>query len=209
VNFGEPIRLDAILERTRPGLAANTVGDTERKPEWMGAAVDELAQCIQVNVNRAADVNPINLLAMALLSTPKHAMAEADLLVQLDLFEVLAGGGSAILGSRHRDRSSRRRRSSPMARKMKTLVRTRHPLGDVLGFDGENAVLQSYFRNNVLHLFALRRLGGLLLPDQQAHEPGRRGAAGPAGVSVPAGRSCSCRGAKTSSANSCRPRWRC
>jgi glycerol-3-phosphate O-acyltransferase len=37
---------------------------------------------------------------------------------------------------------------------VKTLVRTRHPLGDVLGFDGENAVLQSYFRNNVLHLFA-------------------------------------------------------
>jgi glycerol-3-phosphate O-acyltransferase len=38
------------------------------------------AQQIQVNINRAADVNPINLLALALLSTPKHAMGEADLL---------------------------------------------------------------------------------------------------------------------------------
>ena len=42
--------------------------------------VDELAQQIKVNINRAADVNPINLLALWLLSTPKHAMAESDLL---------------------------------------------------------------------------------------------------------------------------------
>mgnify|MGYP003376310012 FL=1 len=34
-----------------------------------------------------------------------------------------------------------------------TLVRTAHPLGDVLSVDDENAVLLSYFRNNVLHLF--------------------------------------------------------
>ena len=33
------------------------------------------------------------------------------------------------------------------------LSRTAHPLGDVLSVDGETAVLLSYFRNNVLHLF--------------------------------------------------------
>ena len=33
------------------------------------------------------------------------------------------------------------------------LSRTAHPLGDVLGVDGDTAVLLSYFRNNVLHLF--------------------------------------------------------
>ena len=34
------------------------------------------------------------------------------------------------------------------------LVRTEHPLGDVLGYSSEQAVLQSYYRNNVVHLFA-------------------------------------------------------
>ena len=53
--------------------------------------VDALAQRIQVNINRAADVNPINLLALALLSTPKHAMGEADLLAQLALSQDAAG----------------------------------------------------------------------------------------------------------------------
>ena len=33
------------------------------------------------------------------------------------------------------------------------LSRTPHPLGDVLGVDGDTSVLLSYFRNNVLHLF--------------------------------------------------------
>ena len=33
------------------------------------------------------------------------------------------------------------------------ITRTQHPLGDVLGVEGDQAVLLSYFRNNVLHLF--------------------------------------------------------
>ena len=59
------------------------------RPDWINASFDDLAQRIQVNINRAADVNPINLLAVALLSTPKHAMSEADLLAQLDIFKAL------------------------------------------------------------------------------------------------------------------------
>ena len=34
------------------------------------------------------------------------------------------------------------------------LTRRKHPLGDVVSVEGETAVLQSYFRNNVLHLFS-------------------------------------------------------
>src|SRR5262249_7324956 len=56
---------------------------------WLNPAVDALAENIQVNINRAADVNPINLLALALLSTPKHAMTENDLLAQIDLMRAL------------------------------------------------------------------------------------------------------------------------
>src|SRR5690606_14960453 len=47
------------------------------------------AQRIQENINRAADVNPVNLLALALLSTPKHAMGESDLLAQIALSKTL------------------------------------------------------------------------------------------------------------------------
>jgi glycerol-3-phosphate O-acyltransferase len=81
----------------------------------MGVAVDELAR-IQVNINRAADVNPINLLAMACSRRRSTQWPKADLLRQLELFKSLLEA-VPYSGSRHRDRDSRRRRSSPTARK--------------------------------------------------------------------------------------------
>jgi glycerol-3-phosphate O-acyltransferase len=151
VNFATPVLLDDILARHAPDWREYS-GDSERKPEWLNAAVDDLAQRIQTSINGAADVNPINLLAVALLSTPKYAMAEQDLLVQLDLSKALLAAVPY----------SERVTVTPLTpaqivaygEEVKVLVRTPHPLGDVLGFSPDDAVLQSYFRNNVLHLFA-------------------------------------------------------
>ena len=85
---------------TRRGGTAAALDDDDR-PDWLSATVDATAQQIQVNVNRAADVNPINLLAMALLSTPKHAMGEADLLAQIALSKTLLAE-VPYSGPRHR-----------------------------------------------------------------------------------------------------------
>ncbi|REN13762.1 hypothetical protein DSI41_17595, partial [Mycobacterium tuberculosis] len=66
-----------------PEWNGQPVGEDE-KPSWLSGTVDHLAERIQVHINGAADVNPINLLALALLSTPKHAMGEADLIAQIE-----------------------------------------------------------------------------------------------------------------------------
>jgi glycerol-3-phosphate O-acyltransferase len=151
VSFGEPVRLDDILAAHAPNWRER-LADPDDKPTWIGGAVDDLAQRIQVNINRAADVNPINLLAITVLSTPKHAMGEADLLAQLELSKIL------LAALPYSDRVT----VTPLlpaeiiayGEQMGVLTRTQHPLGDVLSFEGETAVLQSYYRNNVLHLFA-------------------------------------------------------
>lgn len=152
VNFGEPVFLDDILARHAPDWRERNLASPEDKPAWLSDAVDEIAQRIQVNINRAADVNPINLLAVALLSTPKHAMSEADLLAQLALQKKLL----AALPYSDRVTVTELGPAEIIAygEKMGILTRTVHPLGDVLSIEGETAVLQSYFRNNVLHLFA-------------------------------------------------------
>ncbi|WP_460828270.1 glycerol-3-phosphate 1-O-acyltransferase PlsB [Marilutibacter aestuarii] len=150
VNFGEPIRLNDMLARHAPEWQGEAVAEDE-KPAWLTGTVDALAQQIQVNVNRAADVNPINLLAMALLSTPKHAMSESDLLAQIALSKTLLEEvpyGERVTVTPH----------TPVqivahGEEIGVLSRTAHPLGDVLGVSGDKAVLLSYFRNNVVHLF--------------------------------------------------------
>src|SRR3546814_6177457 len=104
------------------------------------------------NIIRAAYVNPINLLALALLSTPKHAMGEGDLRAQIllpkrmleevpysELVTVTPHSPEEIIAH---------------GEEIGVLRRTAHPLGDVLSVsDADTAVLLSYFRNNVLHLF--------------------------------------------------------
>ncbi|KFN49556.1 hypothetical protein P873_10405 [Arenimonas composti TR7-09 = DSM 18010] len=149
VNFGEPIFLDRVLETHAPDWKAQAAED---RPVWLNDAVEDIAHRIQVNINRAADVNPVNLLALSVLSTPKHAMSEADLLAQLALNKKLL----ATLPYSERVTVTTLSPAEIIAygEKMGVLSRTVHPLGDVLGMEGETAVLQSYFRNNVLHLFS-------------------------------------------------------
>ncbi|HWS77911.1 MAG TPA: glycerol-3-phosphate 1-O-acyltransferase PlsB [Thermomonas sp.] len=150
VNFGQPIRLDDVLRDKATGWDGTPVPEDE-KPAWLADTIDALAQGIQVNVNRAADVNPINLLALALLSTPKHAMGEADLLAQIALSQTLL---REVPYSEHVTVTPHTpAQIVAHGEEIGTLVRTAHPLGDVLSVDDENAVLLSYFRNNVLHLF--------------------------------------------------------
>ncbi|WP_425605282.1 glycerol-3-phosphate 1-O-acyltransferase PlsB [Fulvimonas yonginensis] len=151
LNFGEPIELTPLLDAASGEWRAAT-GDPDAKPEWLGRVVDQLAERIQININRAADVNPINLLALALLATPKHAMAESDLLAQLELMRAL------ISELPYSDRVTLTPMDPPAivayGEQMGWIRRVRHPLGDVLVADDEPAVLLSYFRNNVLHLTA-------------------------------------------------------
>ena len=150
VNFGEPIALNDVLAENAPEWDGQPVPEDE-KPTWLMKTVDALAQNINVHVNAAADVNPINLLALALLSTPKHAMGEADLIAQIELCKKL------LVEMPYSDRVTVTPHSPERiiahAEEINVLTRVKHPLGDVLSVSGDTAVLLSYFRNNVLHLF--------------------------------------------------------
>ena len=150
VNFGEPIPLAELLAEHATDWDGRPLSD-EDKPDWLSDTVDAAAQRIQVNINRAADVNPINLLALALLSTPKHTMGEADLLAQIALSKTLLAEvpySDRVTVTPHSPREI-----VAHGEEIGVLRRISHPLGDVFSVGDDDAVLLSYFRNNVLHLF--------------------------------------------------------
>jgi glycerol-3-phosphate O-acyltransferase len=151
VNFGEPLYLSDSLAKHAPDWRSDR-DNADGKLPWLSDVVDELAQRINVNINRAADVNPINLLALALLSTPKHAMDECDLIGQIELSKRILI--DQPYGPRVTVTEFDAQRIIAYGEEMGVVCRTKHPLGDVLSMQGETAVLQSYFRNNVLHLFS-------------------------------------------------------
>ena len=152
LSFGEPIFLDQHLDTVRPGWRDETV-EPDDKVRWMSAAVDSLAGRILRNINGAAVVSPINLLAMSLLAAPKKAMAEQDLAELIDLLR------SLLLELPYSDRvivtDMAANEIVPYAEQMGAVTRREHPLGDVICCTETQAWLLSYFLNNVLHLLAV------------------------------------------------------
>ncbi|HUO82785.1 MAG TPA: glycerol-3-phosphate 1-O-acyltransferase PlsB [Gammaproteobacteria bacterium] len=155
VNIGQPIYLAQVLSEQASGR--RKAGDgVNGRPEWLDAAVSVLARRIMTGINSAAAVGPVNLLAMILLATPRRSMTQSALIGQLDLSATLLRkapysplvtvtrlSGTEIIGYGER---------------LGVLERQVHPLGDVISLTAERAPLMAYFRNNILHLFALPSL---------------------------------------------------
>jgi len=152
VNIGEPIRLDALLDVHKPDWRSGNGGADER-PVWISNVIDELGETIMSEINAAAAVTPISLLAYSLLSTPKQSMGEQELRSQLDL--------SVRLLSRFKysDLVTVPEWSADQiidhGEKLGVIGRTAHPLGDVISMAEHEAVLMTYFRNNIQHLFSI------------------------------------------------------
>ena len=154
VNLGEPIALEAILDRHGPWREQSF--DDATRAAWVSSAVDELAGRIMCNINAAAAVTPVSLLAMVLLAMPRQALPEADLARQIDLYRALLAG--CPYSERVTVTELTGAQTVAYGESLKMLERLAYPSGDVLRMSEESAVLAAYFRNNVLHLFALPSL---------------------------------------------------
>jgi glycerol-3-phosphate O-acyltransferase len=156
VNLGQPIALDELLCRHNPDWRSAAPETSESRPGWINDAIGDLASRINIEINAAAAVTPINLVAMAILATPRQALPEADLVRQLELYQLLLRDAPyGPLVTITRDSGAQMIR---YAEAMGMLERQKHPLGDIMRMNAENAVLATYFRNNILHLFAMPSL---------------------------------------------------
>ncbi|MGI9301427.1 MAG: glycerol-3-phosphate 1-O-acyltransferase PlsB [Gammaproteobacteria bacterium] len=155
VSFGEPIYMTDVLDSVRPAWHEQRPAADER-PQWLAPVVDDLARRIIVNINAAVAVNPINLLSLALLSTARQAMAETELAAQLDIYLKLLA--HAPYSARVTLPELNASQMIANGEQMGFVTRHAHPLGDLVAAEGKNAILLAYFRNNILHLFALPSL---------------------------------------------------
>lgn len=166
LSFGEPIYLNDVLDQQMPGWRVDT--DAAERPEFIKTS-QYLGQAITTRINATADVNPINLLSLVLLSTPKHAIDEEQLAEQVTLSKAL------IQAVPYSSRVTITDLDGPAmvayGEELKILQRRKHPLGDLLYLQEEEGVLMTYFRNNTLHLFALPSLLAVVLLQRRETTP--------------------------------------
>jgi glycerol-3-phosphate O-acyltransferase len=156
VNFGQPIALDELLAKHNPNWQRESSENEDPRAGWVAQTIGELALRINVEINAAAAVTPINLVAMAMLATPRQAMPESELERQIELYKhLLSDAPYSPLVTVTKDASAAIIR---YAESLQLLDRQKNALGDIMRMSEENAVLATYYRNNILHLFAMPSL---------------------------------------------------
>ncbi len=152
VNIAEPVELEPLLDRIQPDWREYEAKNGER-PAWLASIVDELGGQIMENINAAAAVTPIGLLAYVLLATPKQKIGLDELRRQLELSIAL------LQRFRYSDRVTLPEMSADEiiahGEHLEAIHRSSHPMGEVIHMTEHTAVLMTYFRNNITHLLAV------------------------------------------------------
>ncbi len=152
VNVGMPVELDPILDGLKPDWR-ELMAQEEERPAWLNDVIDELGNKIMIGINAAAAVTPMSLLATVLLSSPKQSVGEQELLRQLRMSMDLLGKFKYSDSVTVPDWSPEE--IIAHGEELGVIDRWTHTLGDVLHMSEHVAVLMTYFRNNVQHLFAI------------------------------------------------------
>ena len=155
VNFGEPVALNDFLDQHQPDWREQRDAPAF-KPDWLPETTQQLARTLSASINAAADANPVNLVALVMLSTRRLALDEATLARTLDTF-------TQLLKETPYSPNVTLPQSSGLAQvqhveALGMIGRQSDALGEILYLDEPQAVLMTWYRNNILHLVALPAL---------------------------------------------------
>lgn len=171
VNFGEPLPLATFLDRTVPDWQDDRSRALAGDSAWFTPAVRQLGEELSRAVNAAAALNPVDVLATALLATPRQALDEGALEGLIDCLLQLVREAPASAMTTVTPLTGRE--VIRYCEAAGVVHREPHPLGDILGLGDIERVQLTWYRNNVAHLFVLPSLLAVLVTSGQSWTPER------------------------------------
>ncbi|MDQ6573384.1 MAG: glycerol-3-phosphate 1-O-acyltransferase PlsB, partial [Haemophilus parahaemolyticus] len=155
VNFGEPIQINHYLNQHFPEWREPS---EDGRAKWLNEAVDSLAKKVMVNINKAAAVNAKNLIGSALLASRQRALTREQLIEQvesyLQLFRNVPYSQEMTLPTVSAEAMLEHVLKLPRS----GVTAEKDSFGELIRLDRESAVLMTYYRNNIQHLFVLPSL---------------------------------------------------
>lgn len=153
VNFGEPLQLNQFLDECSPEWRDSQSENPDKKPSWLTPTVNELANRIMLRINKAAAINGMALASLCLLSSKTKTMTRAELeramKDYLELLQLTPFSEDATLGKK----SASELLDETL--KLKRLAVSDDGYGSLISAPENGTVTLTYYRNNILHLFAL------------------------------------------------------
>jgi len=156
VNFGEPINLNQYLNKHVENWRDDMNMPVEEQPAWLNQTTRDLANQVMVNINSAAAVNALTICALILHAAPHKALSREILVQQIDSYLKLLRNNPYSEFSTLPENSAEEILDQAISLKKFTV--REDSLGQMLSMSYEQAVLLTFYRNNILHLFALPSL---------------------------------------------------
>lgn len=156
VNFGEPISLNKYLDDNVLDWKSSINPIEVQKPQWLTPTVNDIASKVMANINDCAAVTSITLTALVLLGVERRAITRDNLITQLDLYLNLLRKAPYTTGITVPPESAEELLNQAI--ELDKFTVTNDELGDVISLSVSGAVTMTYYRNNILHLFALPSL---------------------------------------------------
>ncbi|MDF7671100.1 glycerol-3-phosphate 1-O-acyltransferase PlsB [Orbaceae bacterium ESL0721] len=153
VNFANPILLNQYLTEQIPDWQESIDPTGQQRPSWLTPTTNLLATKIMERINASAAVNPINLCSTILLAAEQRALTKSRLLEQIDyalllLRELPYSDLVTVPESSAEEIFSH-------VKEMGKFVITADNAGEIVSLPQDQAILMTYYRNNIQHLFII------------------------------------------------------
>ncbi len=153
LNFGTPINVNQFLNEHQPDWRDAIHPTDAQKPAWLGSQVSKLADEIMVNINSAAAVNSVNLLATILLTNDQFALSKVQLLEQMRFYLRMLEDAPLSEHVTLPEQSAEELLEHALTLNKFDVMNDQ--FGDIIAITEKERTLFNYYRNNVLHLFAV------------------------------------------------------
>ena len=152
VNFGEPINLNQYLNQHQPDWRANIDSNQVQKPQWLNSQVAAISNQIMTHINSAAALNSVNLLAIILLQTEQKALSQSQTICQLNFYLQL------FKDAKYSDTISMPNKTAQELLNHALTLGKFELVDDIVAINDKEVILLNYYRNNIIHLFAVPSL---------------------------------------------------
>ncbi|WP_371194302.1 glycerol-3-phosphate 1-O-acyltransferase PlsB [Glaciecola sp. SC05] len=164
VNFGEPIQLSNFLDESVSDWREQKALD-DKKPKWLTPVVNSLADKIMTRINRAAALNGSAMVALCLLSSKTQIVSKKALVESindyLQLFTQVKFSQDSTLPDEPADALVDRTLA------LNRFEQSQDTYGSMVSPKDDNGLLLTFYRNNILHMFAIP---GLVMTAVFAHK---------------------------------------
>lgn len=153
VNFGDPIPLNQFLNQQIPDWRDSIDPTGTQRPSWLTPTTNLLATQIMEHINSSAAINAMNLCCSILLAADQCTLTKVKLLENIDyLLKLLKNIPYSDLITIP-DQTAEQ--MFEHAKEMGKFVITTDEVGEMVGLTAEQAVLMTYYRNNIQHLLII------------------------------------------------------